>query len=250
MNAAVLCLCAVIAGADARETITSPEALYALHDRLFEISGNRNITVIGDGAAVVSQQGGSSFEPKYQLMVVPCPGSPGCFVSGYVRSDRLPDAQGRVDWNSGGGFGRNRPSSGAVIFPIYVDLERNVLLDLERHKLILALTPEETAAVTANVRKIVETYVDRLVDDPANERLAGQVRWLRDEFVVPPPVKIACEITHYENSPAAVKLQVTLSAGERKTSFEAPLHVKELLISSLAVPAEQYFAAGKAEESK
>ncbi|TWT32779.1 hypothetical protein [Blastopirellula retiformator] len=263
MNAFALILCSVVAGADPAVSITSPQQVFDLQSRLYQLDKSPHFVVSEDRTLLQTPLMGYEypanprttwkFDGKYDLRIVPCPDTPGCFLAGFVQRESPVESQ-EVNENGFGsqeGFGRRSRAMGHQRdhhFAIYVDAANNILLDLERNNLISHLTDEEVGTVKANLAKIAQPYVDQLKDNPQDPFIASYITSLQDEFIVTPPVEIECDLIPLPDSGPKLKMSFRLTAGERKVGIGKHYYIANLLTTRLAIPASRYFAAETQEE--
>lgn len=263
MHTAALLICSMLVGADPEISITSPQQVFDLQSRLYQLEKSPHFVVSEDRAVLQSPRMSYEYpadprtswelEGKYDLRIVPCPDTPGCFIAGFVQRESPVQSQEVTEngFSRQEGFGRQSRVMGRQRehhFAIYVDAANNVLLDLEQNNLISHLTDEEVETVKANLAKIAQPYVDQLKDNPHDPFIASYITSLQDEFIVPPPVEIECDLIPLPDQGPKLNMRFRLTAGERKVAIGKYYYIADLLTTSLAIPAERYFAKAKEEK--
>ncbi|PQO43744.1 hypothetical protein [Blastopirellula marina] len=253
MSGIVLVACAVVCGADVRETIPSVAALYDVIDQSRQLSVYKDdYRVLKDGAVLEALQtrgstggildklpsrGSSGIEPlsKGELRVVPIPNHPNLLLAGYVTHHESPITYDYA-WREAN---------------LLLDVDRNVVIWWEQRNAVPHfLSKEQTAALNADLLSAAKAWGERIARRrdlyPTEPRLQEFDR----QFVDPPPVEVSCKAVSVDVVSGECEFQFRLSGGGQTAEFPYKATLLDLLASELAMPAEQYFAAAKTEESK
>ncbi|PQO43746.1 hypothetical protein [Blastopirellula marina] len=245
MNAAVLCLCAAIAGADARETLPTPQALSELLTRDAEQSELVTWKIVDDGAAIEStihREDGEKQTIISHLVIVPCPGRPNLILAGHVVPPSDDEALASY--------------VGPTNFGALIDVDQNLVLGL-RGQDSAALTLRAWEDLTPALKDLAQPFADLVTAHPERFGQEKTTDEVKRTFINPPQIQTRCIINEVIGGRGAVARRnadiifacsVLSGHGDRNLSRRYAFGFKELLTSELAIPAKQYFAAKPTQE--
>lgn len=269
MNAIALMLCSVIAGADAREKIPNVKELSALINRCYEIDKIGDVELVDDGAWLqVTGVPVASFNgrelpfgtriagyrqalliDKYQLCVIPCAEQPSTFLAGYVRFDDEKNLSKQQ-------LAEIHRLSVRTAFCVLVDVDQNVVIKLDNRDVRLYLDEARHQALSAGMNAIWDDYLLQIESQPEGSPFVYEYNAFRNQFVTPPPIKGTAEarFTRSRNNNderfAGVFVSVTFAADGCEATHRETIDMCELLRTTVAIPATQYFAAATDTEKE
>ncbi|PQO43745.1 hypothetical protein [Blastopirellula marina] len=246
MSAAVLCLCAVIAGADARETIPDAAKMYQVLGRAYRLEEVQETLSIDEGltlqprriadvqqrsllfeigaSAFARDRIGSSFgrgsdrpEVIFALRIVPCPDEPQRLIAGYVMEGPSPE----------------------VKFAAFIDTERNLVYRLGGSSNNDKEVNEKEKAWIPSATRLVDDYAKQVAANPQDSMMADYYSLFRRHFVRPPEIEANCDAQL--RSLDSMRLTLHLSAEGRQMEKVQDFKLASLLASELSLSAAEYF---------
>ncbi|MCC9607112.1 hypothetical protein LOC68_14475 [Blastopirellula sp. JC732] len=240
MHAAVLLMCVTIAGADVRESISTPQALSDLLTREAKQTSEVTWKFLEAGAVMESTlhfDQNQTQKITSHLVIVPCPGHPNLILAGHV----VPPS----------GDQKINHYEGLTSFAALIDVDRNLISPIiTNHRLNTMIPAQEAEDVARALERLGQQYCDRIAANPEKHDKSFMRADLKRTFINPPPITIECLLDNFNMNDMTFYSHLQVTGGDRRLKKAVNFKFSDLLMSELAVPAAEYFASKNAAVRK
>lgn len=239
MHAAAFLMCAMIAGADVRDKIATPQALSDLMLRNWEPTAGETWQVLEKGAALqvtVESKGAAPWTATGKLKVLPCPGHPNLILASYL----FPESD----------VSKAQAYPGLTGFTALIDVDRNLIAAAyKRSQLDFSTMPAaQVSELIKQIEGFGKSYVELISADPQKYGVRTGEAALKSQFIDPPEITTTIDLTDFNYPNLSFSYRIKTVAGDRGVTYKETFRFDDLLKSELAIPAEQYFAKSPTQE--
>ncbi|PQO43743.1 hypothetical protein [Blastopirellula marina] len=230
MNALALLVCSVALAAG-QQPAASPQRLFETLDGVYKISANEKYRSEQGGVwlvdAWIDRAPFEQWKYAYQLRVVPVPQQPDCFLVGYVKTG--------VNGNEA------RPPIDCY-FCALIDLRRGVTIPMSHPRERVESPPLGEAEIAARdqwLLRLNDRFCRYFVESPnERERVRTSTMNLQD-----PDATVTCIPVKEDGPNFKISYRFTIAVDKNRFEMEMTSGVSRLLMTDLATPAVDYFAA-------